>query len=257
MVNLKNERQKVFISLRKHGEIFEGVVDNNGSYADVPLSDVKFGLYSGNDIYSVDGDLLVKKDELIGEFVTDDIGVINDEVDIPFGTYYFKELETLPGYKLDDNIYEFSVNGDGDCIKIMVTREPIINKMIKSRLVINKIDENGNRLQGASFKVFDSFNNLIYEGITDSNGIISIDNLGYGKYHFYEVSAPNGYYLGDKIYEIFVNSDDDLIEVSVLNERMPVTQDIYAYPRKLSTVGLGFDLLTLSLAVIYEKRKSN
>ena len=257
MVNLKNERQKVFISLRKHGEIFEGVVDNNGSYADVPLSDVKFGLYSGNDIYSVDGDLLVKKDELIGEFVTDDIGVINDEVDIPFGTYYFKELETLPGYKLDDNIYEFSVNGDDDCIKIMVTREPIVNKMIKSRLVINKIDENGNRLQGASFKVFDSFNNLIYEGITDSNGIISIDNLGYGKYHFYEVSAPNGYYLGDKIYEIFVNSDDDLIEVSVLNERMPVTQDIYAYPRKLSTVGLGFGLLTLSLAVIYEKRKSN
>ena len=258
MVDLKNDRKKIFINLQKHGEVFDGVDSNGGSYVDVPLSGIKFGLYSGSDIYNVDGDLLVSKDSMIRDFVTDSEGIINEEVDIPFGTYYFKELETLPGYKIDPNIYEFSVSsGVDDSIKIMVTREPIVNEMIKSRLVIRKIDSLGNPLEGASFKVFDSFNNFIYEGTTDSNGIISIDNLAYGKYHFYEVSAPDGYYLSSKIYEINVSSDDDLIEVSVMNQRMPITSDIYALPNKLSTIGLGFGLLTLSLGVIVENRKES
>ena len=157
---------------------------------------------------------------------------------------------------MDNNIYEFSVGGNDDIIKIMVTREPIINEMIKSRLVINKIDSFGNKLSGCGFKLFDSNDNLIYEGITDSNGLISINDLGYGKYYFYEVSAPSGYILDDSIYEVIVNHDNDLIEVSVMNNRMPVTSDIYSYPKRLSAIGLGFGLLTLSLAVIYENRKS-
>ena len=258
MIDLKNERKKIFINLQKHGEVFDGISSNEGNYLDVPLGGIKFGLFSGSDIYSVDGELLVPKDSKIFDFVTDSDGVINEQVDIPFGTYYFKELETLPGYKLDPNIYEFSVsNGVDDNIKIMVTKEPIVNEMIKSCLVIRKIDSSGNALEGASFRIFDSYNNLIYEGTTDSEGIISIDNLAYGKYHFYEVSAPNGYYLSSKIYEINVSSDDDLIEVSVLNEKMPVTSDIYAVPNKLSTIGLGFGLLTLSLGVVVENRKEN
>jgi len=258
MVDLKNERKKIFINLQKHGEVFDGVSSNEGSYVDVPLEGIKFGLFSGSDIYSVDGELLVPKDSKIFEYTTDSDGFINEQVDIPFGTYYFKELETLPGYKLDPNIYEFSVsNGVDDNIKIMVTKEPIVNEMIKSCLVIRKIDSSGNALEGASFRIFDSYNNLIYEGTTNSEGIISVDNLAYGKYHFYEVSAPNGYYLSSKIYEINVSSDDDLIEVSVLNEKMPVTSDIYAVPNKLSTIGLGFGLLTLSLGVVVENRKEN
>ena len=258
MIDLKNERQKIFINLSKHGEVFNGIVDNSGDYINVPLANIKFGLYSGNDIYDVDGDLLVKKNVLIRELITDSSGNIDSELNIPFGTYYLKELETLPGYILDPNIYEFSVSDSSDgIVKIMVTKEPIINSISKSRLVINKIDENGNKLKGALFKVFDSLNNLIYEGATDENGVISIENLGYGKYYFYEVSAPNGYILSDKIYEIFVNNDDDFICVNVLNQSMPITSDIYSYPKKLSTIGLGFGLLTLSLTVLYDKKYKN
>ena len=255
MVDLKNSRKKIFINLQKHGEVFDGIDSNGGNYLDAPLGGIKFGLFSGSDIYSANGDLLVTRDSKIYEFVTDSDGVINEQVDIPFGTYYFKELDTLPGYKLDPNIYEFSIsNGVDDNIKIMVTREPIVNELIKSRLVIRKIDSFGNPLEGASFKIFDNFNNFIYEGTTNSDGILSIDNLAYGKYHFYESLAPSGYYLSSKIYEINVSRDDDFIEVSVMNEKMPVTSDIYALPNRLSTIGLGFGLLTLSLGVICDKK---
>lgn len=256
MVDLLNDRKRIFISLQKNGEVFEGIYSDSGVYGNMPLSGVKFGLYSTSDIFNRYGDLILSKDTLISEFVTDIDGYINEELSIPFGTYYLRELDTLPGYKLDNNIYEFSVGGNDDIIKIMVTREPIINEMIKSRLVINKIDSFGNKLSGCGFKLFDSNDNLIYEGITDSNGLISINDLGYGKYYFYEVSAPSGYILDDSIYEVIVNHDNDLIEVSVMNNRMPVTSDIYSYPKRLSAIGLGFGLLTLSLAVIYENRKS-
>ena len=258
MVNLENDRQKIFLNLSKNGEVFDSIVCDSGSYSNVPLSGIKFGLYNSNDIYNVDGELIVSRDTLIKELVTNNSGDINEELSIPLGTYYLKELETIDGYSLDDNIYEFNVSkGSGGDIKIMVTREPILNKLIKSRLVINKIDEFGNRLKGASFRLFDSSDNLIYEGTTDINGNISISNLGYGRYYFYEVSAPYGYVTDGRIYEVFVNTDDDLIEVSVLNNRMPITNDIYDIPKKFSMVGLGFGLLSLSFATIYEKYKKN
>ena len=56
---------------------------------------------------------------------------------------------------------------------------------------------------------------------------------------------------------MFVNTDDDLIEVSVLNNKMPITSDIYDIPKKFSMIGLGFGLLSLSFATIYEKCKKN
>ena len=258
MIDLFNERQRIVLNLSKVGEVFDKVLDDSCSYSDVPLAGIKFGLYSGNDIYSASGVLIVGKDQLISEFVTDMSGNIDEEVNIPFGTYYLRELETLPGYKIDSNIYEFNISKSADdIIKIMVTKEPIVNEIIKSKLVIVKIDENGNRLSGASFKIFDSNDNFISEGVTDCNGILSIDELGYGKYHFYETLAPSGYISSSKIYEVFVNKDNDLIEVTVLNTKLPLTSDIYEVPKKISSIGLCFGFLTLSLCVIYEKcRKS-
>ena len=246
MIDLFNERQRIVLNLSKVGEVFDKVLDDSCSYSDVPLAGIKFGLYSANDIYSASGVLIVGKDQLISEFVTDMFGNIDEEVNIPFGTYYLRELETLPGYKIDDNIYEFNIS-----------KEPIINEVIKSKLVIVKIDEFGNRLEGAVFKIFDSNDNFIYEGVTDSNGILSIDELGYGKYYFYESLAPNGYISSSRVYDVFVNKDNDLIEVTVLNTKLPLTSDIYEVPRKISSIGLCFGFLTLSLCVIYEKcRKS-
>ena len=257
MLSLTNDRQKIFLNLSKHGELFEGIIDDKGNYTDIPLAGVKFGLFSGSDIYG-GSKLLVPKDSLIDEFITDSDGNINEELFIPFGTYYIKELDTLEGYSLDENIYEFNISkSDENIINIMISKEPIINEVIKGRLVINKIDEFGNRLEGAIFRIFDKYDNLIYEGVTDSNGVISIDNLGYGKYYFYEVSAPDGFFVSDKIYDVYVNKDNDMIQVSVLNKRLPVTSDINSSPRKFSMIGIGFGVLTLSLCAIYEKYKKN
>ena len=55
MVNLNNDRQKIFLNISKNGEVFNGIVSDSGSYSDIPLGGIKFGLYSSNDIYNVYG----------------------------------------------------------------------------------------------------------------------------------------------------------------------------------------------------------
>lgn len=258
MVELTNDRKNVFLNLEKHGEIFDKIANSKIIYDSIPLSGVKFGLYSSSDIYDEDGELLINRDVLIKTLVTDGNGFINEKLDIPFGNYYLKELETLPGYKLDMNIYEFSIGSDNsDNINIMIDNKPILNELIKGKFIINKIDSYGNRLSDACFKLFDSLDNLIFEGCTDSSGSIVIDNLPYGKYHFYEVSAPYGYQVDDKVYNFEIFEDDSLSEFSVLNVSMPKTSDIYAFPKKLSLAGFGLGLFILSFTILYDKKSKN
>ena len=252
MIDIHNDRKRIFLNLVKHGESFEIGSDT------VPLEGVEFGLYSSTDIYNNHGSLLINKDMLIRSFVTDSSGVINELVDIPFGTYYLKELNTLPGYRLDDNVYEFSVSGncDGD-INILIGKEPIVNEVIKGSLVIKKVDEFGNGLSNVGFKLFDSKDNLVFDGFTDKDGILSINDLLYGKYYFYEYSTPFGYISDDTLYEINILEDESIVSVSVLNHSYPITSDIYFIPKKLSLVGLSFGFFSLSLGVLYDKKIKN
>lgn len=257
MVELVNERQKIMLNLKKVGEEFDGVVDSVGKFNSIPLEGISFGLYNSSPIYSYDNEQIVLKDTLIDTFVTDSDGSISALLDIPYGSYYVKELSTLDGYKIDPNIYEFSVIKNGDDTNILITKEPIVNELIKGNLVIHKMDTDGNNLSDVRFKIFDDFNNLIYDGVTDENGLISISNLGYGKYHFYETSAPNGYFLDDKLYEFVITDDNELINIKVVNEKLPITSNVYEVPKRLSTIGLGFGLATLSLAIVYDKKRKN
>ena len=48
-----------------------------------------------------------------------------------------------------------------------------------------------------------------------------------------------------------------MVQVDVVNSTMPITSDIYAFPRLMSFVGLGFGLLILSSAIIYDKKIKN
>lgn len=257
MVELTNDRKNVFLNLEKQGESFDKIVGSTVKFKNIPLSGIKFGLYSNDDIYDVDNELLVESGSLIKTFVTDNRGVISEKLNLPFGTYYVKELETLPGYKLDPNYYQFSVGkSESNDINIVINDKPILNEIFKGRLVINKIDSYGNKLSDACFKLFDDLDNLIFEGCTDSSGSIIIDNLPYGKYHFYEASAPYGYQLDENVYEFNV-TNNSLSEFDVLNVSMPKTSDIYAFPRRMSLVGIGIGLLLLSLTSIYDKKSKN
>ena len=62
-----------------------------------PLSGVKFNLYD-------------KDNNLIGTYITDEFGYIR--VKLPFGEYYFQEIETVNGYVASDRKLDFKIESE-------------------------------------------------------------------------------------------------------------------------------------------------
>ena len=57
-------------------------------------------------IVTVNGEILVEADSLIESVQTDEEGKAVFEADLPLGRYYVKEIETAPGYLVDESEYE-------------------------------------------------------------------------------------------------------------------------------------------------------
>lgn len=239
-IALKNERKNTSISINKKGEIFD---DLNNSHFE-GLSGVSFGLYSHDDIYSYDNRLLVGKDNLINTFVTDSSGNVLVDIDLPISSYYFKELDVPIDYILDDSIHDVDIDNNIDSISYVSA--DIVNYLKKGKLIINKFDIYGNRLDGASFLLYRG-DDLIYEDFT-FDGNISVDNLPYGQYKLFEVKAPDGYIKSDLVYDILI--DSPLVNIDVYNEKLPTTSDIYFFRKMFSFVSIVLGLL----GVLYVKR---
>ena len=82
----ENDRQKVEVSVVKQDAENETVV-----------AGAEFGLYAKEDILT-HGEVAVKADTLLGKAVSNEEGKAVFELDLPFGSYYIKELAAPAGY---------------------------------------------------------------------------------------------------------------------------------------------------------------
>ena len=76
----------------------------------------------------------------------------------------------------------------------------------KGKLELKKLDSNGTLVSGAVFTV--SNNNGFSKDVTVTNGIIEIDDLKPGVYTIREKTAPYGYLLDTKDYQVEVRSGE-------------------------------------------------
>ena len=74
------------------------------------------------------------------------------------------------------------------------------NTLKTGSVVLTKVDtDNNNPLKDVSFELYKG-EELIGTYVTDENGIIVINNLSFGKYHFVEVKTNDNYILdNDKV----------------------------------------------------------
>ncbi len=142
-----NERQKILLDITK-------TFEDNDSEA---YKDVLFGLYSKDDI-TLDGEVLIKKDSLLGLITLDNEGKNIEQFDLPTGDYYLKELKTNVGFVLDKDIHEFTFYFDEDTTKDFVTiKLNLTNNKRRLELDICKVDKDHHDyfLNGAFFEVYD------------------------------------------------------------------------------------------------------
>ena len=146
-----NERQKLEFDITK---TFED--EDKDAY-----KDVLFGVYSKNDI-TVDDKVIIPADGLVGTLTIDEDGKNAEQLDLPVGEYYIKELKTNVGFALDEEEHEFTFEYDEDTTKatVIVSME-LHNEKRRLELDVNKVDKDhqDHFLNGAIFEVYDKTTN--------------------------------------------------------------------------------------------------
>ena len=218
-----NERQKVKISLEKILEQDEtfGIGKND------EIKNISFGLYAKEDVVSSSG-TVIPADGLIEIITLDENGVATANTDLPFGSYYVKEIATDEHYILSDTQYPFTfkyAGQDTETVEIKVNDgKPIENKLIYGSVSGKKIDENGEALGGALIGIFKADEteftkeHAIMTATSEKDGSFSFAKVPYGKWIVREIEAPEGFVLDDASYEVNINENEQVIEVEIVNE---------------------------------------
>lgn len=218
-----NERQKVKLSLEK-------VLEQNETFGigkNDEIKNISFGLYAKEDIVSSSG-TVIPADGLIEIITLDENGTATANTDLPFGSYYIKEIATDEHYILSDTQYPFTfeyAGQDTETVEIKVNDgKPIENKLIYGSVSGKKIDENGEALGGALIGIFKADEteftkeHAIMTATSEKDGSFSFAKVPYGKWIVREIEAPEGFVLDDTFYEVNIGENEQVIEVEITDE---------------------------------------
>lgn len=164
IIENKLDSQKGSVTFRKYGE------DNK------PLDGGTFQLYR------VDGE----NSDPVGNVFSTANGVWSKD-NLPYGTYYVKEIAAPQGYILG------SESSDGITIKKTAAHGTITmtnEKYTAGSITVKKVDENGNPLAGAEFMLSGP---KIDKKTTGENGEAVFENLPAGDYYVSEPKRPTNY----------------------------------------------------------------
>lgn len=245
-----NERQKVKISLEK-------VLEQNETFGigkNDKIKNISFGLYAKEDIVSSSG-TVIPADGLIEIITLDENGTATANTDLPFGSYYIKEIATDEHYILSDTQYPFTfeyAGQDTETVEIKVNDgKPIENKLIYGSVFGKKIDENGEALGGALIGIFKADEteytkeHAIMTATSEKDGSFSFAKVPYGKWIVREIEAPEGFVLDDTSYEVNIGENEQVIEVEITDEyiygNIELTKVDADYPDNKLT-GATFDM---------------
>ena len=218
-----NERQKVKISLEKILEQDEtfGIGKND------ELKNISFGLYAKEDIVSESG-TVIPADGLIEIIGLAEDGTATVATDLPFGSYYIKEMATDEHYILNDEQYAFTFDyagQDTETVEIKVNDgKPIENKLIYGSVSGKKVDENGEALAGAVigiFKVDETEFTAEHAFMTvksGEDGSFAFKKVPYGNWIVKEIEAPEGFVLDGTAHAVTIDQNEQVIEVEITNE---------------------------------------
>lgn len=193
--DIKGLELKGNIKIKKYGEAIDG--------DKISLEGVLFALFDENKNY-------------IKETTTDKDGkaIFNN---LSKGKYFIKEVSNDGKFVLDDNYYEVTlkVNENNRIIDVFLELE---NKLKRGNLKIKKIDfDTKIPIKDTEFIIMKD-EKIIYQGKTNADGIIELNDLVYGIYKIKEVIASNGYLLNEMIYEVNIDDENKDVYIEIENE---------------------------------------
>lgn len=164
--------------------------------------------------------------------VTDSDGIAETEKKYAHGTrVYYQEIETPPGFHLDDSIFSVVVDASKSDQVFTVTVE---NREIPLSISIKKKGDDGRLLAGVRFRLEQKFGNGWYtmhsDLVTDKNGVLKIPGtysrklIAESRLRLVEEETIPGYQLLKEPYVFepsLADTEDAQIEVIIINEKRP------------------------------------
>ena len=184
----------------------------------ISLADVKFALFKSKED---------AKDPTKAIYTTEktDSNGYTILKNIPYGTYYVKEIESPREYKISDEVREVKIGENTTSMTLS-----FYNETTTKEIVILKLESRGKALEGAKFELYrkadDIYNKdtLIATGISDKDGHVKFEGLPVsGKYYIKEISAPEGYvtFEGKVDIDDLLNNDyKDENQIKIVNKKL-------------------------------------
>lgn len=205
-----------FVDLRKYDSVTGELIKYTVEEVDIPYGyEVKYSI-------GPDGIIIVTNNALKGAKVTatyvdEDGNEIADPIILEgyIGETYTTEQKEITGYEFKE------VHQDSDPVSGEFTEEEqtVIYVYTKSlgSLTVEKVDEKGKTLAGATFKLYDSKNIEVGTFTTNQDGIIKFENLEWGTYTLVETKAPEGYRLLTNKITVEITKENLHVEKTVEN----------------------------------------
>ena len=206
MLNLEVTAKPVIkgkIKVYKKGEAL--VIKNDTfSYEEIALPNVFFDLYNEND-------------ELVLTKTTDENGFLSFEELELNKKYYLQEVKNADNHILDDGKYYFMLTE----AELEITME-LKNYLYKGELKFTKIDSStGEGIPDTLIEIFTENDEKIYEGITDEEGKVYLENLLLGNYYIKEKAANPQYCLTDEKIRFTILPTQLVVNAELQNTKIP------------------------------------
>ncbi|MBR3661076.1 MAG: hypothetical protein IKN63_04130 [Bacilli bacterium] len=192
-------------------------------------------------------EVYTENDEMIFSGRTDENGKITIK-DIVVGKYYILEKEAPEGYTLNEEKMAFEILENGEVVKSTMK-----DKKITGSLDFTKLDfSTDETLPNTLIQIYNENDELVFEGRTDENGKITIEELTYGKYYILEKEAPEGYELNTEKMWFEIREDGEIVK-SVMKDhkiiQVPITdatdyKELIFSGVTLIIAGVGFVILS-------------
>lgn len=221
-VEIKANGDEPFTNELIYGSVSGKKVDENGE----ALGGAVIGLFKTDDVE------FTKENATLTTETAEDGSFSFGENNIPFGTWYIREIAQPTGFVLNDTVYPVTIGADGDMVEI-----EIVNEYIRGNVKTTKVDADypENKLAGAVFEIYSDTNEdekldkddtLVGELKESDTGIYEMNDIVYGHYLVKEKTAPDGFILDENTYPVFIETDGTTYEVEneagkgFLNEAM-------------------------------------
>ena len=178
------------------------------------LSGAKFEITAAEDIVVSGGITIRKKGDIIDTVTTDENGKAVITKDIYQGySYTVTEIEAPTGYSLNSEPQTVKIATDTADFGSEVS---VKNTPWTAPFIITKKNLGGELLPNCEFEILDETERQVTTGVTDENGVATF-SLGYGKYFYHEIAAPEEYIIDDTLYPFEITEEGVSVYAEMTN----------------------------------------